>query len=85
MNKNSHMKCYHLWLVYPYKSFVCLRIMNDVGYDQLLKPNLSLKLRLCVEVTIENIFSKIFTTLDKDFITSHCLSQSPIILRVDDP
>ena len=59
--------------------------MNDLGYGQLSNPDRSLKLVLmCVEI-IENSFSDISTTLAKDFIVSHSLSQSPQIPRVDDP
>ena len=59
--------------------------MNDLGYGQLSNPNRSLKLVLmCVEI-IENSFSDNSTTLAKDFIASHSLSQSPQIPRVDDP
>ena len=58
--------------------------MNDLGYSQLSNPNWSLKLVLmCVEI-IENSFD-ISTTLAKDFIASHSLSQSPQIPRVNDP
>ena len=59
--------------------------MNDLGYGQLSNPYRSLKLVLMrVEIT-ENSFFDISTTLAKDFIASHSLSQSPQILRVDDP
>ena len=58
--------------------------MNDLGYGQLSNPNRSLKLVLMRVKIIENSFD-ISTTLAKDFITSHSLSQSPQILRVDDP
>ena len=59
--------------------------MNDLGYDQLSNPNRSLKLVLMHVEIIENSFFDISTTLAKDFIASHSLSQSPQILRVDDP
>ena len=59
--------------------------MNDLGYGQLSNPNLSLKLILMRVENIENFFSDISTTLAKDFIASHSLSQSPQISRVDDP
>ena len=59
--------------------------MNDLGYGQLSNPNWSLKLILMHVEIIGNSFSDIFTTLAKDFITSHSLSQSPQILRADDP
>ena len=58
--------------------------MNDLGYGQLSNPNRSLKLVLMRVEIIENSFG-IFTTLAKDFIVSHSLSQYPQILRVDDP
>ena len=59
--------------------------MNDLGYGQLSNPNWSLKLVLMRVEIIENYFSDISTILAKDFIASHSLSQSPQILRVDDP
>ena len=59
--------------------------MNDLGYGQLSNPNWSLKLVLMRVEIIENSFFDISTTLTKDFITSHSLSQSPQIPRVDDP
>ena len=52
--------------------------MNDLGYGQLLSPNRSLKLVLMHVEIIENS-SDISTTLAKDFIASHSLSQSPQI------
>ena len=58
--------------------------MNDLGYGQLSNPNRSLKLELMRVEIIENSFSVISTTLGKDFITSHSLSQSPQIPRMDD-
>ena len=58
--------------------------MNDLGYGQLSNPNRSLKLVLMRVEIIENSFD-ISTTLAKDFIVSHSLSQSPQIPRVDDP
>ena len=57
--------------------------MNNLGYDQLLNPNQSLKLVLMRVKIIESSYD-ISTTLDKDFIASHSLSQSPQIPRVDD-
>ena len=59
--------------------------MNDLGYDQLSNPNQSLKLVLMHVEIIGNSFSDISTTLAKDFVASHSLSQSPQILKVDDP
>ena len=59
--------------------------MNDIGYGQLSNPTRSLKLVLMHVEIIENSFVDISTTLAKDFITSHSLSQSPQISRVDDP
>ena len=59
--------------------------MNDLGYGQLSNPNQSLKLVLIRVEIIGNSFSDISTTLAKDFIVSHSLSQSPQIPRVDDP
>ena len=59
--------------------------MNDLGYGQLSNPNGSLKLVLMRIEIIENSFFDISTTLAKDFIASHFLSQSPQIPRVDDP
>ena len=56
-----------------------------VRYGQLSNPNWSLKLVLIRVEIIENSFSDISNTLAKDFIASHSLSQSPQILRVDDP
>ena len=58
--------------------------MNDLGHGQLSNPNQSLKLVLMRVEIIENFFD-ISTTLAKDFIASHSLSQSPQIPRVDDP
>ena len=66
-------------------SFIHIRFMSDLGYDQLSNPNRSLKLVLMRVEIIENSFFDISTTLAKDFITSHFLSQSPQIPRVDDP
>ena len=69
--------------------------MNDLGYSQLSNPNRSLKLVLMRVEIIGNSFLilsgnyleiiDISTTLAKDFIASYSLSQSPQILRVDDP
>ena len=59
--------------------------MNDLGYGQLSNPNWSLKLVLLHVEIIENSFSDISTTLAKDFIESHSLSQSSQISGVDDP
>ena len=59
--------------------------MNDLGYGQLSNPNRSLKLALMRVGNHRELFSNIFTTLVKDFVASHSLSQSPQILRVDDP
>ena len=59
--------------------------MNDLGYGQLSNPNQSLKLVLMREEIIENSIFDISTNLAKDFIASHSLSQSPQILRVDNP
>ena len=59
--------------------------MNDLGYGQLSNPNRSLKLVLMRVEIIGNSFSDISTTLAKDFMTSHFLSQSPQIQRADDP
>ena len=57
--------------------------MNDLGYNQLLNPNWSLKLIfICGENHREHIFD-ISTILVKDFILSHSFSQSPQILMVD--
>ena len=61
-----------------------MRLMNDSGYGQLSNPNRPLKLVLMHVEFIRN-FSDISTTLAKDFITSHSLSQSPKIQRADDP
>ena len=57
--------------------------MNDLGYGQLSNPNRLLKLVLMHVEIIENSFFDISTTLAKDFIASHSLSQSPQIPRVD--
>ena len=59
--------------------------MNDLGYGQLSNPNQSLKLVLMRVEIIENSFFDISTTLAKDFIASHSLSQSIQIPSVDDP
>ena len=59
--------------------------MNDLGHGQLSNPNRSLKLVLTRVEIIENSFFDISTTLAKDFIASHSLSQSIQIPRVDDP
>ena len=66
------------------KSFIHIRLMNDLGYVQLSNPNRSLKLVL-MRVEIIGNSSDISTTLAKDFIVSHSLSQSPQIPRVEDP
>ena len=58
--------------------------MNDLGYSQLSNPNRLLKLVLMRVEIIENSFCDIYTTLAKDFIASHSLSQFPQIPRVDD-
>ena len=58
--------------------------MNDLGYGQLSNPNRSLNLVLMRVEIIENSFYDISTTLAKDFIASHSLSQSPQIMRVYD-
>ena len=58
--------------------------MNDLGYGPLSNPNQSLKLVL-MRVEIIGNSSDISTTLAKDFIASHSLSQSAQIPRVDDP
>ena len=57
--------------------------MNDLRYDQLSNPNRSLKLVLMRVEIIKNSFD-ISTTLAKDFIASHSLSQSPEISRAND-
>ena len=59
--------------------------MNDLGYGQLSNPNRSLKLVLMRVEIIENSFFDISTTLARDFIASHSLSQSPQISRADNP
>ena len=59
--------------------------MNDLGCSQLSNPNRLLKLVLMRVEIIGNSFSDISSTLAKDFIESHSLSQSPQILRVNDP
>ena len=59
--------------------------MNDLGYGQLSNLNWSLKLLLMRVDIIENSFFDISTTLAKDFIASHSLSQSLQIPRVNDP
>ena len=59
--------------------------MNDIGYGKLSKPNFSLKLVMMHVEIIGNYFSNISTTLAKDCVASHSLSQSSQILRVDDP
>ena len=58
--------------------------MNDLGYGQLSNPNQSLNLVLMRVEIIENSFFDISTTLAKDFIASHSLSQSSQISRVHD-
>ena len=58
--------------------------MNDLGYVQLSNPNRSLKLVLMLIEIIGNS-SNISTTLAKDIMASHSLSQSPQIPRADDP
>ena len=58
--------------------------MNDLGYGQLSNPNQSLKLVLMSVEIIRNSFFDISTTLAKDFIASHFLSQAPQIQRADD-
>ena len=58
--------------------------MNDLGYGQLSNPNRSLKLVLMRVEIIENSFFDISTTLAKDLIASHSLSQFSQIPRVDD-
>ena len=61
-----------------------MRLMNDLGYDQLSNPNRSFKLVLIRVEIIGNSFD-ISINLAKDFITSHSLSHSPQLPRVDDP
>ena len=56
--------------------------MNDLGYGQLSNLNQSHKLVLSVKEIIRNSFN-ISTILGKDFIVSHSLSLSPLILRVN--
>ena len=58
--------------------------MNDLWYGQLSHPNRSLKL-VMMRVEIIANSCDISTTLAKDFIASHSLSQSPKKPRVDDP
>ena len=58
--------------------------MNNLEYGQLSNHNRSLKLVLMHVEIIENSFFDISTTLAKDFIASHSLSQSSQIPRVDD-
>ena len=53
--------------------------MNDSGNGQLSNPNQSLKLVLMQVEIIGNFLSDISTTLTKDFIATHSLSQSPQI------
>ena len=53
-----------------------MRLMNDLGYGQLLNHDLSHKLVLMHEKIIENSFN-ISPTLAKDFIVYHSLSHSP--------
>ena len=59
--------------------------MHLITYGQLSNPIRSLKLVLMRVEIIGNSFSDISTTLAKDFLASHSLSQSPQILRADDP
>ena len=62
-----------------------MRLMTDLGYDQLLNPNQSLKLVFLWKEIIENSFSNISTMLTKDFTASHSLKHSLQIPRVDNP
>ena len=59
--------------------------MNDLGYGQLSNPNRSLKFVLTHVEIMGNSFFDISTTLAKDFIATHSLSQSSQIPRIDDP
>ena len=61
-----------------------MRLMNDDRYNQILNPNQSFKLVLIVKESTNNSFYDIFTTLAKDFITSHSLSQFLQVQGVDD-
>ena len=61
-----------------------MRLKNDLGYGQLLNPNQSFNLVMMQGGIILNKFFDIFTTLAKDFIAFHSLSQSPLTLRVED-
>ena len=58
--------------------------MNDLGYGQLSNLNRSLKLVLMRVEIIARTFLHISTTLAKDFIAYHSLSQFPQITRVVD-
>ena len=58
--------------------------MHLITYGQLSNPIRSLKLVLMRVEIIGNSFSDNSTTLAKDFLASHSLSQSPQILRADD-
>ena len=55
------------------------------GYGQISNLNQSFKLVLMRIRNHQNSFSDISTTMTKDFIASHSLSQSRQILRADDP
>ena len=57
--------------------------MNDLGYGQLSNSNGHSSYNLGMQEIIDNLFSNISTTLAKDFIVSHFLSQSPQVLRED--
>ena len=58
--------------------------MNELGYGQLLDPNQSPNLVL-MPVENHQQHLDISFTLVKDLIESHSLSQSPLILRANDP
>ena len=61
--------------------------MNDLGYGQSSNPNQSLMfvlMHVFLRKYIENFFD-ISISLAKDFFASHFLSQSPQIMRADDP
>ena len=63
--------------------FICVRLIIDLGFVQLLNPNWWLELLLSVKEIIENTFCDISITLTEDLTKPHSLSQPLVILRAD--
>ena len=61
-----------------------MKLKNDLGYDKFSNPNRTLTLVLMHVGNHQNSLKK-FTTLAKDFIASHSLSQHPQIPMANNP